>query len=592
MGEILKWGIPAAGVLVGIYGLICTLFAKPSGKKPKIARGFYVWPNSLSTVVAVVTTILILGFLEGPVRSVVGVASSFFIGWGLCFALFFASRAVGRKLSVEESANQTSLGYCLLSASGYMLCSSAILTAALVVFDCRVYQALGVRQVLAAGIGFWLAATFWSIPSALYRWLLSREISAKPGEVSPLSVQFRSTPGETAFLISAALACAVALAEFRFPQEDIIGRLYPSVVFTVCAVLAVIVVPLLKPSARPGLRYKAVEYFGVLIYLALTALCAYLVSAKGLRDLRAFYAFEVGFATGMLLMLMASYRPPFTRVGSPFGLEIAVAQILVVMGAAVVTFRLMSGYGVALCTVGILSSLPILFPVGALWAVHRTPDDLGEVDLPFMAHAASRFAEIVTAAGSFLLIIALLRLFRERSGLGSAGVDITDPYPLIGLVVGGSFPIVVRALSQLADLDISVATFERDVLTRLGRWAAVRTVALWFLVGIVPLIVSFFGRMESAGAFLVGLAASELLLTLSLWFGEVRNTADEGIRLATRAAHLLSDGAALVTVLLVPPFARIAEEIPRLVKFICLIGILAVAIAGIFISAHRRQSRS
>ena len=87
MGEILKWGIPAAGVLVGIYGLICTLFAKPSGKKPKIARGFYVWPNSLSTVVAVVTTILILGFLEGPVRSVVGVASSFFIGWG-CVLLF------------------------------------------------------------------------------------------------------------------------------------------------------------------------------------------------------------------------------------------------------------------------------------------------------------------------------------------------------------------------------------------------------------------------------------------------------------------------------------------------------------------------
>jgi len=590
--DLSKMGIPAIGILAITYGLACTILARPSGRKPKVARGFYVWPNTLSVILAGLTTVSLLIFHHGRFRSVTGIASSFLIGWGLGFALFFASRAVGRKLSTEDSTNQARLGYCLLSASGYMLCASAILGGALLVLDNPAWETVGIRQVIAVSLGFWLAATFWSVPSALYRWLLAQEMNAGPGEISPLSVQFRSTPGETAFLVTAALACAVALAEFRFQDGNEIARLYPAAMVAISTFFAMLVGPLLKPANHNGTRRRRVlEWFGVLAYMALTMLSAYLLASAGLRDLRAFYAFVVGLVTAILLIFTARYRPPFTQVGSPFGMEIAITQVLMVIGAAVIAFRSMSGYGVALCAVGLLSSLSILFPIGALWAAHRTTDDLEEIDLPFMAHAASRFAEIVTAGGSFLLIVVLIRLFRERSGLGTAGVDITDPYPLVSLVAGGTFPILMRVLSQPTGVTLSVATFERHTLVKLGRWAGIRTIAVWSLVGITPLLVAFFGRMESAGAFLVGLAASELLLIVTLWFGEVKNTADEGIRLATRAAHLLSVGTGLVTVLLIPPFVRMTEEVPRWIRLLGLAGILMIALVTVFITAYTRQRK-
>lgn len=590
--DLPKWGIPAIGILAITYGLACTILARPSGRKPKVARGFYVWPNSLSVILAGLTTISLLAFLHGRFCSVAGIAGSFLIGWGLGFALFFASRAVGRKLSTEDSLNQARLGYCLLSASGYTLCGSAILGGALLVLDNSAWQTVGIRQVIALSLGFWLAATFWSVPSALYRWLLAQEMNAGPGEISPLSVQFRSTPGETAFLVCASLACAVALAEFRFQDRNAIARLYPVAMVATSTFFAMLVGPLLTPANHNGARrHRVLEWFGVLAYMALTILSAYLLASAGLGDLRAFYAFAVGLATAMLLIFTARYRPPFTQVGSPFGLEIAITQVLIVVGAAVIAFRSMSGYGVALCTIGLLSSLSILFPIGALWAAHRTTDDLEEVDLPFMAHAASRFAEIVTAGGSFLLIVALIRLFRERSGLGTAGVDITDPYPLVSLVAGGTFPILMRVLYQPIGVTLSVATFERRTLMQLGRWAGIRTIAVWSLVGITPLLVAFFGRMESAGAFLVGLAASELLLIVTLWFSEVKNTADEGIRLATRGAHLLSAGTGLVTVLLIPPFVRMTEAVPRWVRLVSLAGIFMIGLVAVFITAYTRQRK-
>ncbi|HUV04188.1 MAG TPA: hypothetical protein VMX94_03685 [Armatimonadota bacterium] len=591
-GQITLWSILAIGVLAAVYGVLLTVLAKPSGVKPKVARGFYVWPNTLSAVVAVLAVGAIVISRWPPSRLLVGVAGGLAIGWVLVFLLFFSSRATGRKLAVEGGGEgQSRLGYYLLSASGLLLGAAALLGVSIVVRARPALHIMTVEPFAALAVGFWLAATFWSLPSALYRWLLARETDVGPVQIGPLCVQFRSTPGETAFLAASGLACAAALAVYRFGGKNVFGCVYPLSAFAASLVFAALVSPIMAPAhgnRRASKRRAVLQGLGIGIFLAGTGLAAYLVAGRALGDLRAFYSFGVGLAAATFLMLTARYRPPFVPIGSPFGVEIAVAEVLTVLASAVLAFRWMAGYGVALCTVGMLSSLAVVFPIGALWAAQRAGEGSEEVDLPFIAHAASRFAEMVMAGGAFLLLVALFRLFVERAELRRAGIDISDPYPFIGLVVGGSFPILLRALSQSGRIGESAATFDKSVLTSLGRWAAFRTLGIWLLAGITPLLVGFFWRIQAAGAFLVGLAAAELFLILTLWLGEVRNTADEGIRVATRATHILSVGSGLITVLLVPPLIEFTGGLTRAVKIKSLVGVLAVLLVWVLVVVWRR----
>ena len=591
ISQITRWAILAVGVLTAVYGLVLTVLARPSGGKPRVAHGFYIWPNTLSAVIAVVAVAATVISKLPPSNLLIGIAGGLAIGWGSLFLLFFASRAAGRKLAADGGGEEQSrLGYRLLSASGLLLCADALIAVSIVVAVGLELRIMRVEPLLALALGFWLAATFWSLPSALHRWLLARETDAGPVQIAPLCVQFRSTPGETAFLAASALVCAAALAVYRFAEKNAYGSLYPLAAFAASLIFAALVGPILSPRSnhRASRRRVALQVLGIAIFLAGTGLAAYFLAVRALGDIRAFYSFGVGLAAAMLLMLTARYRPPFVPVGSPFGVEIAVAEALMAPASAVLAFRWMAGYGIALCTIGMLSSLAILFPIGALWAAQRASEDSEEVDLPFMAHAASRFVEIVMAGGAFLLLWALLRLFSERAELGRAGIDITDPYPLIGLVVGGSFPILLRALSQSGRVSWSAATFDKSALAWLGRWAAFRTLGIWLLAGIAPLLVGFFWRIEAAGAFLVGLAAAELFLILTLWLGEVRNTADEGIRVATRATHVLSVGSGLVTVLLVPPLVEFTGSLTRAAKVKGLVGVLAVLFVWVLVVVWRR----
>jgi Fe2+ transport system protein B len=126
------------------------------------------------------------------------------------------------------------------------------------------------------------------------------------------------------------------------------------------------------------------------------------------------------------------------------------------------------------------------------------------------------------------------------------------------------------------------------VLVKLGRWAGLRTLVVLLATVITPLLVAFFWRMHAAGAFLVGIAAAELFLMLTLWLGEVRNTADEPTRLTTRSAHVLAIGSGLITVLLVPPLIAWTSEITRAVKIQSLAVLFVVAFVWVFVVVWRR----
>ena len=591
MEQITGWSILAVGILTAIFGLVQTVRPKPAGERPKLVRGFFIWPIALSAILGILAIAAIAFSGRVPKDSVAGIAGALALGWALLFLLFLVSKAGGVKLATEGGdAEQARAGYGLLSASGFLSCAAALLGIAIILFADSP-GAVTIEVLLTLALGFWLAATFWSLPSALYRGLLVQEADAEPVGIAPLCAQFRSAPVEMAFLAAVGLVVAAGMAGYRFPEGNIPGLLYPLVMFAGSLVLGILASYVLAGALldRGGSKvHAAFRWLGIAVFLAGVGLLAYFLAVRSVGDVRAFYCFGVGMATAMLLTLTARCRPPFASLGSVFGIEIAIGEALMVLASAVLAFRWMAGYGVALCGVGMLSSFSMLMPIGALWAARRTRESSGEADLPFMAHAASRFAEIVMAGGSFLLVVVLLRLFTERAELGRAGIDITDPYPLIGLVIGGSFPVVLRALSQSGRTRLHASSLEPSVLSALGRWAAFRTLGIWLLAGVTPLLVAFFWRTQAAGAFLVGLAAAELFLILTLWLGEVRNTADEGVRLATRSTHVLALGSGLITVLLVPPLIELTGALTRAAKIKGLAAVFGVLFVWVLVIVWRR----
>ena len=581
--QITQWGVLAVGALAAIYGLLLTFCVSPSGNPPKKAKGYFTWPLILSAVITVLA--VLVSALSGRVQPQIAssVLVSFAVGWALVGLLFILSRIASLKLAYEGGApDQAEIGYKLLSSSGLLLCSAALIGMAPMLLTATIRQAV-VEPFITLALGFWVATTFWSLPSVLYRWLLARENGSAGVRTAQLNVQFRSAPGETAFLAVSALAAAVSMAIFRFPEESICGRLYPLGAFACAVLFGVLVTPLLS------LKSRVLRRLGMGIFFAGTGLATYFLAMRLLSDKNAFFCFGVGLATAMLLMLTSRYRPPFVRAGSPFGNELAIAQTLMLLASAILALRWMAGYGIALCAVGLFSSFAIVYAAGSAWAGRRAGED-SEVDLPFIAHAASRFVEVVIAGGAFFVAVALLIVFTERAGIRKAGVDITKPYPLIGLIIGASLPLLLKSISQSGGMGLKAGTYDQKALVKLGKWSALRTLGIWLSAGIIPMLVAFFWRLEAVGAFLVGLAAAELFLILTLWLAEARCTADECSRLATRSAHVLVVGSGLVTVLFAPPLIELTGTLTRAVKIKSLIAVFAVVFIWVFIVVWRKIS--
>ncbi len=609
--QITSWSIVGIGVVGIVCGLVQTFRAKTSVSETPKARGFLPWPISVSTLLAAGAVAAVLFSRRVPKESVPEILAALIVGWALLSLLVIPSRTAGRKLAAdsagETNVSQVRAGTSLLSASGFLSCAFALLAVGIIP---RFSHFMPIEALVTLVLGAWLAVTFWSLPSSLYRSALSQEAESRPAEAAPLCVQFRSASGEMAFLAGAGLAAAGVMAVYHYPGEttgsiaNVSALLYPLGVFAAAVLFAILANPLIRSglgasSARRGRFKRALaQWAGTGIFLLGTGAAAYFLAMRAVADIRAFWSLGVGLLTAVLVAGIARYRAPFARMGSQqFGTEIAIAQALMVLAAAVLAFRWLGGYGMALCGTGLLSSFAMVLPLGAMWAAStvRQPDSpefAEEVDLPFMAHAASRFAEVSMAAVAFIAVMTLVVVFKERAGLGRAGIDITDPYPLIGLVVGASFPVILRGLLQSGRVNLSAATFDPGVLSKLGRWAAWRTLGVWFLAGIIPLVVAFFWRAQAAGAFLVGLAAAELFLILTLWLGEVRNTTDEGSRLATRSTHILAVGTALVTALLAPPLIELTGTLSRVGKIKSLAVVFAVLFVWVLVVTWRRLRSS
>jgi hypothetical protein len=586
--DFVRWMIPLLGVTGAAYGMCLVRRSTADACDRTVAAGFFVYPNSISAIIIFLSMAAVT--VGGVPReylppALLGLAS----GWLLLFAVFGSSRMSGQRLAVDDSGtkrNPADTAFDLLSAPSFIATSAVLLGVGCLrlalLHAGRATESSEILILLA--LGFWTAATFWSIPSALYRGLLTREIDVQPNDIIPLCVRFRCASGEITFLAASAFVVCACM-RIVHAEWSVNESIYPFGVLAGSLLLGILVNPLLHPG-RPGARL--LNIIGVAVFVLGSATISCYLAFRCPGGIRIFYCFGLGLLTALLVMLSARYRPPFTGLGSMFGTEIAVFEALILLVSEMLAFRWMAGYGVALCTAGLFASLPVLFPIGALWAIESTEKESDTIDLPFIAHAASRFAETVMAAGAFLVIVSILRLFYERVHLRGIGIDITNPYALMGLIIGGSFPTLISSAIRSEHTGKHISSLDSRTLPKLGRWAGFVTLCLWAIAIIIPVFVSYFGRKDSSVAFLVGLAAAELYLIFSLWLAEVKNAADEGMRYASRATHILAVGSALVATLIAPPLARIGDASTPIQRLHVLLGIAMVIVAFMVVAVRNR----
>jgi hypothetical protein len=431
--------------------------------------------------------------------------------------------------------------------------------------------------VIAAG--FWLAAFFYSLSAVICDNAHCNNGDENAIKGSALGLIFHSISAEIMFLIVTALAVCISIATYRYGEKNLSGLLYPAATFTASLLFGFLVVPMLKPcsiecnsSAKFILRCSV----GIIVFIAGTGLSAYYLAVHALLDIQAFYCFGVGLLAAIII---ATLNGISSRNNSIFKKELAVIEILMALGATVLSFRWMTGYGAALCSVGFLASLPIIIQTDSFWG-RKTQD----ISLP--VRDAVKYMEPIIAIGSYMLLIALLRLFTEKMNISSAGINIAEPYSLIGLTIGGIFPLMMGSLLIISPT--GARQFDISKLQSFGRQTAFRILGIFILTILIPLLIAVFWRVKAAGGFIAGLAVSELFLIVQFRLREAAGKSDDE-RYSARVNHLISIGSALILTLFAPSLIDFTGDLTRSDKIIGLCVLMGTLLIIFAITIGRKM---
>ncbi|MHB1459075.1 MAG: hypothetical protein ACYC0V_19385 [Armatimonadota bacterium] len=552
---IVRWGAPIIGILALVYVFVFN--TRLSGDASGNSNRLFKWPIVISLIIAAVTTYFII--IKAPTI----LPWAIFIGWGLTMVLFITQSLINRKYISQTNTNNM---HKAVLASVFASASIAILGVSAGPYIKGSITVSVEDTFIVIVLGFWMAALFCSLPAALNVRVHEDE---NANEVSSPGLVLRSLSTVIMFLIVAAIGVCITLATYRFEEKNLFGLQYPVAVFAASLFFALLMVPLLKPfSAEAGINAKFIirRTLGVVLFIAGTGLSAYYLAVHALLDVRGFYCFGVGLAASMVITMLNRLSD---RSGGIFGKELAVIEILMALGATILSFRWMTGYGAALCSIGFLASLPIIIQVRSFQEHDQYTTGTSRGTLKYMEPALS--------ISSYLILIAMLRLFTERMGISSSGINIAEPYSLIGLTIGGIFPLMMGALLRTESSGVSQVDAAKS--SSFGKKIAFRTLGVFLLIILIPLLIAVFWRVKAAGGFIAGLAVSELFLIVRFYLGEKPGKSDED-RYDSRVNPLFALGSALMLIQFTPMLIDMTGTLTRYDKIIglcILMGILLIA---------------